>query len=66
MLIWADCAPKFQKQSDNELIEFIDKTISCQKPIENPELLNLVNRQVHRHSHTCRKNTKSDSRFNYS
>lgn len=65
MLIWVDCAPKLQQQSDNELIEFIDKTISCQKPIENPELLNLVNRQVHRHSHTCRKNTKSDCRFNY-
>ena len=36
MLIWVDCAPKFQQQSDNELIEFIDETISCQKPIENP------------------------------
>ena len=65
VLIWADCAPKFQEQSDNELIQFIDKTISCQKPIENPELLNLVNRQVQRHSHTCRKNAKSDCRFNY-
>ena len=65
MLIWVDCAPKFQQQSDNELIEFIDKTINCQKPIDNPELLNLVNRRVHHHSHTCRKNTKSDCRFNY-
>ena len=44
---------------------FIDKIITCQKPIDNLELLNLVNRQVHRHSHTCRKNTKSECRFNY-
>ena len=65
MLIWVDCAPKFQQLSDIELIEFIDKTINCQKPIDNPELLNLVNRRVHHHSHTCRKNTKSDCRFNY-
>lgn len=34
------------------------------KNTHNPELLNLVNRQVHRHSHTCRKNTKSECRFN--
>ena len=28
-------------------------------------MLNLVNRQVHRHSHTCHKNTSSKCRFNY-
>lgn len=65
MLIWVECAPKFQEQSDKEVIEFINKIISCHKPTDNPKLLNLVNRQVHRHSHTCRKNTKSDCRFNY-
>ena len=31
----------------------------------NEELLKLVARQVHRHSHTCRKNTKRECRFNY-
>ena len=65
MLIWMECAPKFQEQSDKEVIEFINKIISCHKPTDNPKLLNLVNRQVHRHSHTCRNNTKSDCRFNY-
>ena len=38
--------------------------ITYQKPIDNVELLNLVNRQVHRHSHTCRKNSSSKCRFN--
>ena len=35
--------------------------------LDNLELLNLVNRQVHvhRHSLTCRKNTKSGCQFNY-
>ena len=40
----------------------IDKIIACEKPNDNPDLLALVNRQVHRHSHTCRK--KCVCRFN--
>ena len=58
MLIWLEDAPEFGKDSDAKVTSFIDKIITCQKPIDNLELLNLVNRQVHRHSHTCRKNTK--------
>ena len=65
MLIWLEDAPEFGKDSDAKVTSFIDKIITCQKPIDNLELLNLVNRQVHRHSHTCRKNTKSECRFNY-
>jgi len=65
MLIWLVDAPQFQTDSDEAVISFIDKIITCQKPINNAELLNLVNRQVHRHSHTCRKNTSSKCRFNY-
>ena len=64
MLIWLDGAPEFQVKSDAEVTGFIDNIITCQKPTDNPELLSLVNRQVHRHSHTCR-NTKSECRFNY-
>ena len=63
MLIWLEDAPEFGKDSDAKVTSFIDKIITCQKPINNLELLNLVNRQVHRH--TCRKNTKSECRFNY-
>lgn len=65
MLIWIEDAPEFQIKSDAEVTAYIDKIISCQKPTDNPELLNLVNRQLHRHSHTCRKNTKIECRFNY-
>lgn len=49
----------------NKLTAYIDKIITCRKPADDPQLLNLVNRQVHRHSHTCSKNTKSQCRFNY-
>ena len=64
MLIWLVDAPQFQTDSDEAVISFIDKIITCQKPINNAELLNLVNRQEHRHSHTC-KNTSSKCGFNY-
>ena len=58
MLIWLEDAPEFGKDSDAKVTSFIDKIITYQKPIDNLKLLNLVNRQVHRHSHTWRKNTK--------
>ena len=41
------------------------KIITCEKPNEDSDLLALVNGQVHRHSHTCRKKSKSVCRFNY-
>ena len=65
MLIWLDGAPEFQVKSGAEVTGLIDNIITCQKPTDNPELLSLVNRQVHRPSHTCHKNTKTECRFNY-
>ena len=65
MLIWLEGAPEFQVNSDSQVIDFIDKIITCEKPVDNPEQLNLVNRQLHKHSFTCRKNTISQCRFNY-
>ena len=50
MLIWLENAPIFGEDSDWDVISFIDKIITCEKPTENHELLALVNRQVHRHS----------------
>ena len=65
MLIWLENAPTFGEDSDCDVVSFIDKIITCEKLTENPDLLALVNRQVHRHSHTCRKKSKSVCRFNY-
>ena len=65
MVIWVPGAPEYQVQSDTEVTAFIDKIITCHKPTDNPQLLDLVNRQVHRHSHTCHKNTKAECRFSY-
>ena len=66
MLIWLEGAPQFQENSDAQVTAYTEKIITCQMPVDNPELLNLVNtRQIHRHSHTCHKNTNSQCRFNY-
>ena len=55
MLIWLENAPVFSVDKDEEVIAFIDQIITCNKPDNDPKLLELVNRQTHRHSHTCRK-----------
>ena len=65
MLIWLENAPTFGEDSDYDVVSFIDKIVTCEKPTENPDLLALVNRHVHRHSHTSRKKSKSVCRFNY-
>ena len=65
MLIWLENAPVFGVDKDEEVIAFIDQIITCSKPGNDPKLLELVNRQMHRHSHTCRKKSKNVCRFNY-
>ena len=65
MLIWLENTPTLGEDSDCDVVSFIDKIITCEKPTANPQLLALVNRQVHRHSHTCRKKSKNICRFNY-
>ncbi|KXJ08992.1 hypothetical protein AC249_AIPGENE17524 [Exaiptasia diaphana] len=66
MLIWLDGAPQFKVDRDKDVTAFIDNIITCQKAIDDACLPDLVNgRQIHRHCHTCRKNTRSQFRFNY-
>ena len=65
MLIWLKDAPVFGVDDDALVTDFIDQIITCQWPDNNPELQKLVNRQIHRHSHTCRKKSKNECRFNY-
>ena len=65
MMIWIESAPAFGEDSDSIVTSFIDKIITCKKPAENAELLELVNRQIHKHSHTCREKSQNKCRFNY-
>ena len=65
MLIWLEDAPVFGVDNDVLVTNFIDNIISCQWPDDNTELQKLVNRQIHRHSHTCKKKSKNECCFNY-
>ncbi len=65
MLTWLENSPVFGVDKDEEVIAFIDQIITCRKPDSDPKLLELVNRQTHRHSHTCQKISKKVCRFNY-
>ena len=60
MLMWLENAPLFGVDDDSIVTEFIDSIICCQLLINDPELQKLVNRQFHRHSHTCRKKSKPE------
>ena len=64
MLIWLEGAPVFGVDKDEDVVAFIDSIITCSKPDNNTELLELVSRQTHRHSHTCRKQRGKICRFN--
>lgn len=55
MLIWFEDAPVYGCDSDDDITSFIDQIITCKKPANDLELGLLVNRQIHRHSQTCRK-----------
>lgn len=65
MLIWLKDAPVFGVDGNDAITAFIDNIISYQKPSNKTELLNLVKRQIHRHSHTCKKKAKRECRFNF-
>lgn len=65
MLIWLEDAPVYRCNNDSDVTTFIDKIITCKKPDNDPELVLLVNRQMHKHCQTCRKKSKAGCRFNF-
>ena len=67
MLIWLENAPVFGVPKDDDVTSFIDQYYFTRHlPLNNEhDLINLVNHQTNRHSHTCRKKSKKECRFNY-
>ena len=60
-------APKIDENEDSEVVEFIDKYITCALPDEKkyPEMSNLLKKvQTHHHTTTCRKKKGVARRFN--
>ncbi|XP_074526296.1 uncharacterized protein LOC141790369 [Halichoeres trimaculatus] len=67
-LFWIEGAPKIGKNTDEEVVAFIDKYVSCELPSDDDTLLDIVTSvQTHskRHAKTCRKSKKSKCRFNF-
>ena len=65
MLIGIEDAPVYGCDGDDEVTSCIDEIITCKMPNNDPELGRLVNRQIHRHSQTCRKKSKAECRLNF-
>ena len=60
-------APKIDENNDSDVIEFINKYITCALPDEEkyPEMKKLVRKvKTHYHTTTCRKKKGATCRFN--
>ena len=66
-MLWIEDAPRLGENTPEEVAEYIDKILTCHLPTkeEDETLYNLVQYQMHRHSHTCCKGRKFQCRFNY-
>lgn len=62
ILIWVDDAPKYKENPNEDIVEYIDKHVSCNLTDEFKELIAL---QVHKHSKTCRKKGHAICRFGF-
>nr|XP_043868972.1 uncharacterized protein LOC122758736 [Solea senegalensis] len=66
-LFWIENAPLIDKNTDEEVVEFIDKYVTCELPSDDDTLLDIVSSvQMHskRHSKTCKKKN-TVCRFNF-
>ena len=48
-LFWVKDAPQYEKNSDEKVVTFVNKYLTCQKPYGN-EMDDHVNLQMHRHA----------------
>ena len=63
MLVWIENAPTLETNSEIEIVQFVDKYLTCNT--DNEKTANLVGLQSHKHSRTCRKKGKPICRFRF-
>ena len=63
MLVWIDNAPSLEKNSEEEIVQFVDRYLTCS--VNDEETAHLVELQTHKHSKTCRKKGKAICRFGF-
>ena len=62
-LFWIKGAPEYGKDSNDDIVKFVDKYVACKA--DSDDLGDLVNLQRHRHSKTCKKQGHKICRFNF-
>ena len=62
ILSWIEDAPVYNQNPEEDIIDYINKHISCSN---SDEVQDLVNLQVHKHSKTCRKKGHPICRFGF-
>ena len=62
-LFWIKNAPEYGKDSDEDIVNFVDSYVSCKA--DSDDLTELVNLQRHKHSKTCKKRGNAVCRFNF-
>ena len=63
MLVWIENAPTLETNSEREIVQFVDKYLTCNT--DNEKTANLIGLQSHKHSRTCRKKGKPICRFGF-
>ena len=63
MLVWVENTPTLEKNSEPEIVQFVDRYLTCSG--YNKETANLVNLQTYKHSRTYRKKGKPICRFGF-
>ena len=62
-LMWIEGAPLYQKNSDDDVIKFIDKYVTCSSC--RAEISGLISLQTHKHAKSCKKRGQEICRFNF-
>ena len=64
-LFWVKDAPQYEKTPNEEIVDFVDKYITCANDELSDDMKDLVNLQMHRHAKTCKKQGNKICRFNF-
>ena len=52
MIVWIENAPKFNVNTNAEIIAFVNELLQCR--VDDQEMENLTDIQIHKHSRICR------------
>jgi len=63
-LFWIRDAPQYGKKSEEEVVNFVDKYVTCQND-KSIAMEDLVNLQIHGHAKTCKKMGHQICGFNF-